>query len=188
MLLARYATATGIITSAWKGEPVELLDAQIPATDPGYAYLYDEDTAPVQYIPERYKVVAAALVAKTAITIVTDVTSFVANGVAACNITVDPAVEVTILGASAPGTPLTAANPTFTLRATTPRVYVLTIAAHVDYWAAPVVIRAVSDVLGSYTPGTLTIATEQYLLMVKRVRLTATQRITLAGTARLRIT
>ena len=182
MLLARYATATGIITSAWKGEPVELLDAQIPATDPGYAYLYDEDTAPAQQILERYKVVAAA------ITIVTDVTSFVANGVAACNITVDPAVEVTILGASAPGTPLTAANPTFTLRATTPRVYVLTIAAHVDYWAAPVVIRAVSDVLGSYTPGTLTIATEQYLLMVKRVRLTATQRITLAGTARLRIT
>ena len=39
-----------------------------------------------------------------------------------------------------------------------------------------------------YAPGSFTIATEQYAVISKRLQLTGTQRATLAGTSRLRIT
>jgi hypothetical protein len=40
---------------------------------------------------------------------------------------------------------------------------------------------------GAYAPGSLTVATGNFALMVKNLTLTSTQRLTLAGTARLRI-
>ena len=54
--------------------------------------------------------------------------------------------------------------------------YHLTSAQHTGLTAPP------------YTAGTFTIATGTYKIMVKRLSLTTTQRVTLAGTARLRIT
>ena len=52
-----------------------------------------------------------------------------------------------------------------------------------------VVVRIAADP-GSqpYAPGSFTIDTGRYLVMTKRLQLTGTQRATLAGTARLRIT
>lgn len=43
-------------------------------------------------------------------------------------------------------------------------------------------------VASEYAPGTFTIATGQFLVMTKNLILTSTQRATLVGTARLRIT
>jgi hypothetical protein len=40
----------------------------------------------------------------------------------------------------------------------------------------------------TYAPGSFTVATGNYAVMVRRLELTTTQRATLAGTARLRIT
>ena len=40
----------------------------------------------------------------------------------------------------------------------------------------------------SYTPGSFTVATGKYVILSKRLQLTGTQRLTVAGTARMRIT
>lgn len=41
--------------------------------------------------------------------------------------------------------------------------------------------------IGSYAPGSFTIPTGKYVVMSKRLQLTGSQRVTLQGTARLRI-
>lgn len=41
--------------------------------------------------------------------------------------------------------------------------------------------------IGTYAPGSFTVATGQYAIMSKRLTLTTTQRVTIAGDGRLRI-
>lgn len=54
-------------------------------------------------------------------------------------------------------------------------------------WAAPV--ASVADPNSqSYTPGTFSVSTGRYVLLSRRLQLTGTQRATLAGTSRMRIT
>ena len=56
-------------------------------------------------------------------------------------------------------------------------------------WATPAGGPGGSDpAQGSYAPGTFSIVTGKYAILAKRLELTTTQRVSLAGTARLRIT
>lgn len=48
-------------------------------------------------------------------------------------------------------------------------------------------IQAFIFTAGAYAPGSFTVADGHFALMVKQLQLTGTQRVTLAGTARLRI-
>jgi len=139
----RYESATGkIIAVLLTSEEYAI---SLNAEDEGHAVLQVDRTHEVVTYPDRYVVVAEALVAKTEVTLTPDFPEFVADGARECTITLSGMVnDVTLFiweMASLHVIPL--GDPTLVLTSDTPQTFTIHVLDSV-HWGEVVTVEAVS--------------------------------------------
>jgi hypothetical protein len=140
MQLVRYHLSTGVLAGIYEANTEVLLTVQIVPEDPTWGFLFPEDEIPVDQ-QDRWEVIDSLLTAKQEVRISAIPASFAANGVATCQITVEPLVDCTLL-LNAEAVDITTGDPNVLLTADSPQQFVITLQPMMGYWATPVTVVA----------------------------------------------